>query len=67
MDDPKFSIDSAFTASVEQVDFEHSLDQLIVRLQQNLDLHSQRKYTVSAHLRRTLQTLTHSIRRFLNQ
>lgn len=47
VEDQEFSIDDAFTASVEQADFEHSLEQAIIRVMEKLREHIHRRYVPS--------------------
>ncbi len=63
--DKKYDIDAAFRDSVEQVDFEHSVDQQIGRLLAALEEHEQRHYRTSAALRERLQQLIAHIRRVI--
>jgi ParB/RepB/Spo0J family partition protein len=63
--EPTYSIDDAFSASVEQADFEHGVEQLIDRLGARLDEHSDRGYELSDKLRSSLQVLAKQIRKLL--
>jgi hypothetical protein len=67
IDDPKYDIDSAFRDSVEQVDFEHSVEQYIDRLVGALDEHRRRKYKLSDALATKLESLGHAIRKVISQ
>jgi ParB/RepB/Spo0J family partition protein len=64
---PKYSIDDAFRSSVEQVDFEHSVEQLANRLTDKLHEHSARKYTVGEGLADALSELSKVIRQVLRK
>jgi Asp-tRNA(Asn)/Glu-tRNA(Gln) amidotransferase B subunit len=63
--DPKYDIDSAFTESIEQVDFEHNIDQLASRVISALEEHRQRGYQIPSALAETLEHLLKSVRAFL--
>ena len=62
-----FSIADAFEASVEQVDFEHNVEQTADRLVERLLLHQERGYEPGPTLRESLETLDRTIRRLLRQ
>lgn len=64
IDDPKYSIDDAFQQSVEQADFEHATEQLVVRLSSRLDEHRRRGYLPSSRLRKLLSDLAKKISSF---
>ena len=64
IEEPKYSIDDAFHESVEQVDYEHSLDQLAGRLITKLDEHENRGYTPSEKLLTLLKALAQRLARF---
>ncbi len=59
---PGYSIDAAFTETVERADFGHSLEQLIERLISRLDEHEGRGYQVPETLRDALSRLTKRIK-----
>lgn len=59
---PTYDIDSAFRDSVEQVDFQHHLEQQVARLSQVLEEHRRRQYTVPPALARELENLRRAIR-----
>jgi Asp-tRNA(Asn)/Glu-tRNA(Gln) amidotransferase B subunit len=59
---PKYSIDEAFSESVEQVDFEHSVEQLAERLIARIEEHILRGYNLSGTLGETLQRLSKRIK-----
>lgn len=63
--EPAFTIEQAFQTSVEQVDFEHSTEQLVERLSARLDEHRDRGYEVGASLRESLHRLASDIKRIL--
>ena len=65
--DPKYSIADAFAASVEQVDFEHTVEQATERLLERLLLHQHRGYELGPGLRESLKRLDGTIRRLLRQ
>ncbi len=58
IENPTYSIDDAFRNSVEQVDFEHSIEQLADRLAEKLDDHSERGFVVGDGLHEALTNLT---------
>lgn len=60
-----YSIDDAFRDSVEQADYEHTLEQLAQRLEGRLDEHIKRGYRPSPGVSRALEDLISKIRRFL--
>lgn len=60
-----YTIDDAFRESVEQVDFEHNLHQLIERVLQGLAEHKKRRYKTPAELDTSLRQLLGDIRQFL--
>jgi ParB/RepB/Spo0J family partition protein len=66
IEDPKFTIDDAFRASVEQVDFEHGTEQLAGRLVARLETIGMRDYEAGETLASTLRTLRRLIDRVLN-
>lgn len=55
--DPEYSIDAAFSESVEQVDFEHGLEQLANRLVDSVGQHQERGYQVPQQLVEVLREL----------
>jgi len=57
LEDARFSIDNAFTQSVEKVDFEHAVEQLAERLIVRLEEHQRRDYQLSDSLISTLRKL----------
>jgi ParB/RepB/Spo0J family partition protein len=61
IEDPTYSIKTAFTETVEQVDFEHTLEQLAERLISNLEEHEQRGYQISDSLLYVLKQLAQRI------
>jgi ParB family chromosome partitioning protein len=61
--EPRYSIDNAFAGSIEQVDFEHTVEQVAERLMGYLLTHRQRGYDVGEGLRDTLDRLTTIVRR----
>jgi ParB/RepB/Spo0J family partition protein len=65
IEDPKYTIDQAFRNSVEQVDFEHGIEQLVDRLVNQLEQHESRGYEVGTALRKSLRDLTRKINSFL--
>jgi ParB family chromosome partitioning protein len=65
IEDPNYSIEQAFHSSGEQVDFEHGIEQLAERLQNQLELHESRHYKVGTGLRKSLRTLSKAIDSFL--
>ncbi len=65
IDDPGYSIDDAFKGSIEQVDFEHSVEQLAVRLADRLQEHADRDYEVGEGVEDALRHLAKVIRQIL--
>lgn len=63
--EPKYDIDRAFTDSIEQVDFEHNIEQLASRVVSALEEHKQRGYRIPSGLTETLKNLLDSVRVFL--
>ncbi|HEX2051059.1 MAG TPA: ParB/RepB/Spo0J family partition protein [Actinomycetota bacterium] len=62
--DPTYTIDQAFQATVEQVDFEHGLELLIDRIAARLEEHEEREYEVGESLRSAIRRLKRVLRRF---
>jgi len=67
IDSPSYDIDSAFRDSVEQVDFEHSVEQYVDRLAVALEEHRRRKYKLSDALAKKLESLGSAIRNVISQ
>lgn len=67
IEDPAYSIEDAFAGSVEQFDFEHTVEQASERLADNLALHQLRGYEVGDALRASLERLDRRIRRLLRR
>lgn len=67
IDTPTYDIDSAFRDSVEQVDFEHSVEQYVDRLAGALEEHRHRKYKLSDALAKKLESLGSAIRKIISQ
>ena len=65
--DPDYSIQNAFTDSVERVDFEHTVEQASNRLIDNLTSHQFRGYELGDSLRAALQRLERTIRTLLRE
>jgi ParB family chromosome partitioning protein len=63
IDLPTYDIDAAFRESVEQVDFEHQMEQQVSRLIGALEEHQQRGYMMSPTLVRELEKLAGIVRR----
>jgi ParB family transcriptional regulator, chromosome partitioning protein len=63
--DAAYSIDDAFAGSVEQVDFEHTIEQSAERLTDKLSLHHHRGYEPGDALRASLKRLERTIKRVL--
>lgn len=63
--EPRFTIQQAFRGSVENVDFEHNIEQAAERLWQNLEEHKRRGYDAGQTLRQTLSRLRETLDRFL--
>jgi len=61
----KYDIDAAFRDSVEQVDFEHSMDQQVGRLLTALEEHERRRYRTSPALQKRLEQLVSRIRKVI--
>lgn len=56
--DAAYTVEAAFRQSVEQIDYEHGIDQLIQRLNARLDEHAERGYEPSDKLRQLLSDLS---------
>jgi ParB family transcriptional regulator, chromosome partitioning protein len=65
IEEPEYSIDDAFRGSIEQVDFEHSVEQLAVRLAEKLREHAEREYVVGEGVSDALSDLSKVIRQIL--
>jgi ParB family chromosome partitioning protein len=65
INDGRYDIDAAFRDSVEQVDFEHSIDQLVGRLLAALEEHEKRRYQTSPGLAQHFRQLVAEIRKVL--
>lgn len=59
---PSYTIDRAFSESVEQVDFEHGIEQQVERVTRLLVEHQERSYTISPALAESLRILAKKIR-----
>ena len=57
INEPTFTIEQAFQTSVEQIDFEHSTEQLSDRLTVRLTEHRERGYALGDGLRTSLHRL----------
>ena len=62
--DPLYDIENAYKETVEQADFEHTLEQLAERLIRQLEEHEQRGYQISDSLLNVLSELAQRIERF---
>lgn len=62
---PSYTIDAAFTDSVERVDFEHGIEQQAERIIRLLSEHEERGYEVSPALADKLRELTAKIRKVI--
>lgn len=65
--DSDYSIDTAFEETVEQADFEHTLDQLVDRMVTRLDEHEKRGYQMSENLRNALKELSAKIKKLVQE
>lgn len=65
INDANYSIDKAFTETVEQADFEHTLEQFIDRVISRLEEHGSRGYQMSPSLRNATERLFNIIRKML--
>ena len=63
--DQTYDIDQAFGDSIEQVDFEHTIEQLASRVISALSEHEQRGYEVPTALAKTLGDLMSAVKAFL--
>jgi ParB family chromosome partitioning protein len=61
--DAKYSIDDAYTESVEKADFEHALDQLAQRLALKIEEALRRHYTISPQTKEALSRLASAMNR----
>lgn len=62
IENENYDIDTAFKDSVEQVDFEHRIEQQVERLLHALAEHEKRGYRISSALEKELQRLAKAIR-----
>jgi ParB family transcriptional regulator, chromosome partitioning protein len=67
IDSPSYDIDSAFRDTVEQVDFEHTVEQYVDRLESALEEHRRRRYNLPDALAKKLESLGSAIRRIVSQ
>jgi ParB/RepB/Spo0J family partition protein len=67
MKDPNYSIDDAFRQSVEQADYEYSIEQLASRLISRLSEHKQRGYSPSSKATNLLRELVKQIIAFIGE
>jgi hypothetical protein len=67
INDAEYSIDDAFRGSVEQVDFEHTVEQASERLTENLLQHELRGYELGESLRASLELLDKTLRKLLRR
>jgi len=65
--EPLYSISHAFRDSVEQSDFEHTLEQMVGRVIEQLKQHKNRGYKISENLLGTLKNLRKQIERMLEE
>lgn len=66
IEEPKFSIDRAFGSSVERIDFQHNLEQLVERVYQLLKVQQEREYQMSDSLRQALRRLRRLVKDILS-
>lgn len=66
IEDPDYTIDAAFEQTVERLDFQHSVTQLVGRLLRDLRLYEQRDYDLSDDLRESLSSLQTLIKKLLS-
>lgn len=64
--DPKYTIQNAFSDSIERIDFEHGTEQLATRVVSRLIEHLEREYDLGESLEDSLKQLQSIIRRLLN-
>lgn len=64
--DESYSIDEAFRDSVEQIDFEHGIEQQVERLLLLMEQHRERNYSISPSLAESLRKLSREARRLLS-
>jgi len=67
IEDPDYTIDAAFEQTVEGLDFQHSVTQLVGRLLRDLRLHIQRDYDLTDDLRESLSSLQTLIKKLLSR
>jgi ParB family transcriptional regulator, chromosome partitioning protein len=65
IEDPDYTIEAAFRASVQAVDYARGTEQLADRLAARIEEHEREHYAPTDSLREALETLTKSIRQFL--
>jgi ParB family chromosome partitioning protein len=63
--DPEYTVDAAYKSSVQEADFAHATEQLAGRLAARIEEHESENYAPTESLRKTLEDLSRSIRRFL--
>lgn len=63
--DPKLSIDQVYATTVEQADFEHSIEQLAERLRSKLMEAVDRRVPMSAKVVQTLEALAKALRKYV--
>jgi len=62
-----YTIENAFEQTVEKLDFQHSLAQIVERLISKLQLHRERDYELSNELRESLSSLQILIKKLLSR
>ncbi len=67
IEDPAYTIDAAFEHTVERLDFQHSVAQLVGRLVLGLESHERRDYDLSDDLRESLSSLHTLIKQLLSR
>jgi ParB/RepB/Spo0J family partition protein len=66
IDDPKYTIQDAFSHSVEKIDFEHGTEQLVDRVISRFLEHVEREYELGGGLEEKLEALLKAVRRLKN-
>lgn len=65
--DANYTIDDAFEDSVAQVDFEHTIEQLMARIEAQLQEHMERRFRPTGSFRDSVVRLTSILRKFLRE
>lgn len=64
INDPGYTIDFAYTSTVERADFEHGIEQLLMRLSQKLEELEKKQYTPSEKLLELIHKVAKELRKY---